>query len=103
MIAHGSKLGPHEILSALGAGGMGEVYRGRARYAAGVMRCVCSRMTGKPEIIHNEKPGGETRLDSLRNQAFALRTQIMSDMAMLQQQSPTDVQRHERRSHKKSG
>ncbi|SRR5260370_14490331 len=31
-------------------------------------------MTSKPEIIHNEKPGGETGLDSLRNQAFTLKT-----------------------------
>ena len=29
MIASGTKLGPYEIVSPLGAGGMGEVYRGR--------------------------------------------------------------------------
>ena len=27
MLATGAKLGPYEILSAIGAGGMGEVYR----------------------------------------------------------------------------
>ena len=28
-LAAGTRLGPHEILSAIGAGGMGEVYRAR--------------------------------------------------------------------------
>ena len=30
----------------------------------------CGRVTGKPEVIHDEKPGGEMGLDSLRNQAI---------------------------------
>jgi len=30
-----------------------------------------SRVTGKPAIIHNAKPSGETGLDSLRNQALS--------------------------------
>jgi hypothetical protein len=35
---------------------------------------VPSRDASKPEIIQNEKPGGKTGLDSLRNQAFTLKT-----------------------------
>jgi hypothetical protein len=30
-LSDGTKLGPHEILAPLGAGGMGEVYRSLAR------------------------------------------------------------------------
>ena len=36
----------------------------------------CSRVTGKPEIIHNEKSGWGRSLYGLRNQAFALTTGI---------------------------
>src|SRR2546425_13195365 len=41
---------------------------------ASVRRASGFVLTGKPEIIHNEKPGGETGLDSLRNRAITLRT-----------------------------
>jgi hypothetical protein len=34
-------------------------------------------LTSKPEIIQQGKPGGETGLDSLRNQAFALTTGLL--------------------------
>ena len=31
-LSAGTRLGPHEILSSIGAGGMGEVYRARDTY-----------------------------------------------------------------------
>ena len=39
-LASGSKLGPYEIVSLLGVGGMGEVYRARERTVA---KCVSHR------------------------------------------------------------
>jgi eukaryotic-like serine/threonine-protein kinase len=50
----GSRLGPYEILSPLGAGGMGEVYRARDRK---LDRDVAIKVL--PESVDRESPGHE--------------------------------------------
>ena len=53
MLASGTKLGPYEILSALGAGGMGEVYRARdARLKREVaIKVLPAAMSADPERL----------------------------------------------------
>jgi serine/threonine protein kinase len=51
----GARLGPYEITAAIGAGGMGEVYRARDTR---LDRTVA--ITARPPVVH--PPGGPTRL-----------------------------------------
>jgi hypothetical protein len=52
-LAAGTRLGPYEILSPLGAGGMGELYR--ALDARPCLRCVALESESAFGILENEK------------------------------------------------
>ena len=48
-LAPGTRVGPYEILGAIGAGGMGEIYRGRdTRLARDVATSLSSSRSGDP-------------------------------------------------------
>ena len=47
-LAPGTRLGPYEIQSALGAGGMGEVYRARDSRLDRTVAIKCFRRTSPP-------------------------------------------------------
>jgi serine/threonine protein kinase len=57
-LASGTKLGPYEIHSPLGAGGMGEVYRARDirldRIVA--IKVLASHLSSSPELKQQERP-----------------------------------------------
>ena len=61
----GTKLGPYEIQSPLGAGGMGEVYRARDTR---LNRDVAIKMylRAKPRPEHKEEGAGKTKAVKLR-------------------------------------
>jgi hypothetical protein len=70
----GTRLGPYEIVSAIGAGGMGEVYRGQDTHRAGLGLVMISRVVASdpPEWLPGRpEPGSRSHRLSLRNRVNA--------------------------------
>ena len=67
-LASSARLGPYEIVSPLGAGGMGEVYRARD---ARLNRDVALKVL--PEIFSNDAEAASSLIDVVANWAAGLK------------------------------